>query len=308
MPKRLGMATTMLDRRLILALLVLASAESARGADPSVAAGRSGADPAAASPATDDGQKVGRMGEAPRLREPGKAPTVDELRNVLPSGFIVGAAAIHVPDRFSENERNFYAFPGFVYLGDRFMFLGDRMLYTVARGRQVTLNVNARYRFARLDPEGLPEFGTLGRRSDQLELGLGLTALTRIGFFTASTSVDASGRGNGQAAQAMWYLPFFRDEFLVMPSLGIAWVDRKFSNYDHGGVFPDEASPLLPSFDTGSTTAAIGNLVLGHQITPKWFVSAGAIHFRYSDNLEDSPILLDRGQTNWFTAVGYIWD
>lgn len=302
------MATTMFDRRLILALLVLASAASARGADTPIAAGRSVAESSATTPAEDDGHEVARAGEDPRLREPGKAPTVDELRDVLPSGFIVGAAAIHVPDRFSENERNVYAFPGFVYLGDRFMFLGDRMLYTVARGRQVTLNVNARYRFARLDPEGVPEFGTLGRRSDQLELGLGLTALTRIGFFTASTSVDASGRSNGHAAQAMWYLPFFRDGFLVMPSLGVAWFDSRFSNYFLGGVRPGEAGPDLPSFDTGSTTATIGNLVLGYQITPKWFVSAGAVHFRYSDNLDDSPILLDRSQTNWFTAVGYIWD
>lgn len=227
---------------------------------------------------------------------------------VLPSGFVVGAAALHVPDRFSDNERNVYAFPGFVYLGDRFMFLGDRMLCTVARGRQVGFNVNARYRFARLDPEGVPEFATIGARKDQVELGLGLSALTRVGFFTASVAADATGRSKGRRAGATWFLPYYRNEFLVMPSLGIAWFDRKFSNYDHGGVFPDEASPLLPAFDTGSTTAAIGNLVLGYQITPKWFVSAGAVHFRYSDNLEDSPILLDRFQTNWFTAVGHIWD
>lgn len=288
-------------RRLFLAMLIAASAPAA--AAPPGNEPRSQDAPADAT-TEDGGREASATGGTPRLRESHKVPTVDELRDVLPSGFIVGGAAIHVPDRFSDNERNVYAFPGFVYLGDRFMFLGDRMLYTVARGRQVTLNVNARYRFARLDPEGVPEFGTLGRRSDQLELGLGLTALTRIGFFTASTSVDASGRSNGQAAQAMWYLPFFRNEFLVMPSLGIAWFDRKFSNYDHGGVFPDEASPLLPAFDTGSTTALNGNLVLAYRITPQWFVSAGAVQFRYSDNLEDSPILLDRFQTNWFTAVG----
>jgi len=74
-----------------------------------------------------------------------------------------------------------------------------------------------------------------------------------------------------------------------------------------GVVFPDEASPLLPAFDTGSTTAAIGNRVLAHRITPQWFVSAGAVHFRCRGDLKDSPILLDRSQTGGFTAVGCIW-
>lgn len=297
-----------LDRLLLLALLMPVAASFAQGADPPVP------EPAAVAddpepPRAEAGKREVPTSLADLRSKDGQAvPTIDDLRGALPQGFIVGAAAVHIPDRFADNERNFYAFPGFVYLGDRFTYLGDRALYTLLRGRQVSLNATARYRFARLDRDGVPEFGTLGRRSDQLELGLGVTALTRVGFFAASVAADASGRSNGQTAQASWFLPILRGRLLVMPSIGVAWYDDSFSNYYHGGVFPDEASPVLPAFDTGSTTALTSNLVLGWRITPKWFVSVGAVHFRFSDNLEDSPILLDRSQTSLFTAVGYIWD
>jgi MipA family protein len=228
--------------------------------------------------------------------------------DALPKGFILGAAAINVPNRYSESDQNFYAVPGFVYLGDRFFYLGDRASYNLVRGEHLSFNVNARYRFTSLDPEEVPEFNTLNPRDGQLEAGFGLNALTPVGFFTTRINADVSGKSNGYLADATWFLPYYKKGLLIMPAIGFTWYDSNFSNYYYGGVSPEEANPLLPAFDTGSTTSLNGILVVGYRFNPHWFLTGGAIYSRLSSNVADSPVLLGRDTTILFSAFGYIWE
>jgi outer membrane protein len=233
--------------------------------------------------------------------------TRQNIRDALPKGFIVGAAAINVPDRYSESDQNFYAVPGLMYIGDRFLYLGDRASYALVRGDQLTFNVNARYRFTSLDPKETPEFYSLEKRNGQLEAGFGLSALTPVGFFTSQINADVSGQSDGYLAEATWFLPYYKKGLLIMPAIGFSWYDSNFSNYYYGGVSPKEANPLIPAFDTGSTTSLNGMLVLGYRFNPHWFVTGGAIYSRLSSNVADSPVLLGRDTTILFSALAYIW-
>jgi outer membrane protein len=234
--------------------------------------------------------------------------TRQDLRDALPKGFIIGAAAINIPDRYSESDQNFYAVPGLMYIGDRFLYLGDRASYALARGDHLTFNVNARYRFRSLDPDDVPEFNTLNPRDGQLEAGFGLSALTPVGFFTSRINADVSGKSNGYLAGATWFLPYYKKGLLIMPAIGFRWYDSNFSNYYFGGVSPEEANPLLPAFDTGSTTEWNGILTVGYRFNQHWFVTGGAVYSYLSSNVVDSPVLLSRDQTIVFGAVGYIWE
>jgi outer membrane protein len=234
--------------------------------------------------------------------------TRQNIVDALPKGFILGAAAINVPDRYSESDQNFYAMPGFIYLGERFFYLGDRASYNLVRGETFSFNVNARYRFTSLDPDDVPEFNTLNPRDGQLEAGFGLNALTRVGFFTTRINADVSGKSNGYLADATWFLPYYRKGLLIMPAIGYTWYDSKFSNYYYGGVSPEEANPLIPAFDTGSTTSLNGMLVVGYRVNPHWFLTGGAIYSKLGSNVEDSPVLLSRESTVLFGALAYIWE
>jgi outer membrane protein len=234
--------------------------------------------------------------------------TRQNLIDALPKGFVLGAAAINIPDRYSENDQNFYALPGFLYLGDRFFYLGDRASYNLVRGETFSFNVNARYRFAALEPEDAPEFSTLYPRNGELEAGFGLNALTKFGFFTTRINADVSGQSRGTLANFRWFLPYYRKGLLVMPVVGVSWYDSDFSNYYFGGVSPQESNPLLPAFDTGSTTALDAMFVVGYRFNPHWFVTGGAVYQRLGNNVEDSPVLLSRDETILFTALGYIWE
>lgn len=249
-----------------------------------------------------------RSDEQLRLLDQTGDVTRQNIVDALPKGFILGAAAINVPDRYSESDQNFYAMPGFVYLGDRFFYLGDRASYNLVRGEHLSFNVNARYRFTSLDPDDVPEFNTLNPRDGQLEAGFGLNALTPYGIIATRANADVSGKSNGYLADVSWFLPYYKKGLLIMPVIGFTWYDSNFSNYYYGGVSPEEANPLIPAFDTGSTTSLNAMLVLGYRFNPHWFLTGGAIYSKLGSNVEDSPVLLSRESTVLFSALGYIWD
>lgn len=305
----------------ILLALALPFPASADNGDAPEAAGKAAAESTEASddiaaeldatevaPDSDYAAENAKSYERLKLLDQSGTATMSSVVDALPKGFILGAGAVYVPDRFSDQETNFYAFPGFMYLGDRFFYLGDRASYALVRGKHLTFNVNARYRFGVLDPDDEPEFSTLESRDGQIEAGFGLNALTPIGFFTSRINADVSGKSEGYLANATWFLPYYKRNVLIMPAIGYTWFDSDFSNYYLGGVSAEEANPLVPAFDTGSSSSLNSMLVLGYRFNRHWFVTGGVVHFRFSDNLADSPLLLDRSRTNYFSAIGYIWD
>lgn len=292
----------------LLAMPVLLQAKEPETSDTESMAAELEADENEAEPGKAKAETEEKSDEQLQLLDRTGEITRQELIDALPKGFILGAAAINVPDRYSENDQNFYAVPGFVYLGDRFFYLGDRASYNLVRGETFSFNVNARYRFTSLDPDDAPEFYSLDARNGELEAGFGVNALTKFGFFTTRVNADVSGQSNGYLAAFRWFLPYYKKGLLIMPAVGVSWYDSSFSNYYFGGVKPAESNPLLPAFDTGSTTALDAMFVVGYRFNPHWFLTGGAVYQRLGSNVEDSPVLLGRNETILFTAVGYIWE
>jgi outer membrane protein len=289
----------------LFALPALLAAQETNVADPSSTA--VGVEAAAVDPAS-DGEAAKDPEEKLQKVDSKEGETMNSVVDILPKGFVLGAIGITSPDRFSHNEDNFFATPGFLYLGDRFFFLGNRASYALVRGKHLTLNVNARYQAGVLDNEDEPEFYSLNSRVGQLEAGFGLNALTPVGLFTTRINGDVSNKSNGYLADATWFLPYYRNGLLIMPSVGFTWYDSNYSNYYFGGVSAEESNPLIPAFDTGSTTSVNGSLILAYRFNTHWIASGGAIYSRLGSDVEDSPILLSRSETNLFLALAYIWD
>jgi outer membrane protein len=289
----------------LFALPALLAAQETSVAQPSSTA--DAVEEAATDPAS-NGEATKEPEEKLQKVDSKEGETMNSIVDIIPKGFVLGAIAITSPDRFSSNESNLTALPGFLYLGDRFFFLGNRASYALVRGKHLTLNVNARYQVAVLDPDDEPEFYSLNPRDGQFEAGFGVNALTPFGLFTSRINADVSGKSDGYLAAVNWFLPYYKNGLLIMPAIGFSWYDSNYSNYYYGGVSAEEANPLIPAFDTGSTTAFNGSLVIAYRFNAHWWASGGALYTRLSSNVADSPILLSRNETNVFLALAYVWD
>lgn len=236
-----------------------------------------------------------------------------ELQDVVdafPTGWLLGVGMVYSPTNFidQKDDSSLIPIPAVMYFGNRFFLLGTEATYTIARGKQFSFAVNAKYRFSALEPEADSILSTLDPRNGQLEVGVGVNALTKIGYINTKVSADVSGQSEGWLADLAWNFPYYKKGLLLIPSLGVTWYDSKMSNYYYGGVSLAESNIFIPAYDTGSVYSLNASLVAGYRLSPQWMVVGGFSYSLLSDGAADSPVLKNAYQANVFASLGYMWN
>jgi outer membrane protein len=236
--------------------------------------------------------------------------TLQNVVDAFPSGWLLGAGMVYSPTNYIDqnDDSSLIPIPAVMYFGDRFFLLGTEANYTIARGKRFSFVANAKYRFSALDPESDSILSTLDERNGEIELGVGVNALTKIGYINTKVSADVSGQSEGFLADIAWNLPYYKKGLLLIPSLGVTWYDSNMSNYYYGGVSQAEANIYVPAYDTGSVYSLNAGLIAGYRFSPQWMAIGGVSYSYFSDGMADSPVMKNDYQANVFATLGYFWD
>lgn len=237
--------------------------------------------------------------------------TLQDVVDKFPTGWLVGVGMVYSPTNYvDQNEdSSLIPIPAVMYFGDRFFLLGTEATYTIARGEHFSFVANAKYRFSALDPESDSILSTLDSRNGEIEAGIGVNALTKIGYFNTKVSADVSGQSGGYLADFAWTIPYYKKGLLLIPSLGVTWYDSKMSNYYYGGVSQAETNIYVPNaYDTGSVYSLNASLIAGYRLAPHWMLIGGFSYSLLSDGAADSPVLRNDYQANVFASLGYMWN
>ncbi|HSC81190.1 MAG TPA: MipA/OmpV family protein [Chitinolyticbacter sp.] len=225
----------------------------------------------------------------------------------VPSGLVVGAAAIGYTPRYKDEDRRAIAVPGFVYFGERTLYLGDRVRYYFYRGDGVGLFAYGRVRFGNLDPEDSEAWRGMDKREWQFEAGLGTSLVTDYALITARVSSDVTGTSNGQEGLLWADFPWVQGRLLLMPGFGVVWRSSNLANYYFGGVSQHEAAPGRPAHDTGSTISPMATLVTSYRINKEWLASGIVGIEHYASGTRDSPLIDRSNEITGILALGYVW-
>jgi outer membrane protein len=237
--------------------------------------------------------------------------TLQDVVDAFPSGWLLGVGMVYAPTNYvnQNEESSLIPIPAVMYFGDRFFLLGTEATYTIARGKQFSLVANAKYRFSALEPEADSILSTLNARNGEVEAGIGVNALTKIGYINTKVSADISGQSDGWLADIAWNFPYYKKGLLLIPSMGVTWYDSKMSNYYYGGVSQAETNIYVPTaYDTGSVYSLNASLVAGYRLAPHWMVVGGFSYSLLSDGAADSPVLRNNYQANVFASLAYMWN
>ena len=237
--------------------------------------------------------------------------TLQDVVDAFPTGWFLGAGMVYAPTNYIDqyDDASLIPIPAVAYFGDRFFLLGTEASYTIARGEHVSLVAVGKYRFSALEPEKDSILSTLESRNGEVEAGLGVNTLTKIGYFNTKVTADVSGQSGGYLADFNWTIPYYKKGLLLIPSIGMTWYDSKMSNYYFGGVSQAETNILIPTaYDTGSVYSFNASLVAGYRLAPHWMVIGGFTYSLYSDGESNSPVMRNDYQANVFASLGYMWD
>lgn len=243
------------------------------------------------------------------------ADPVDNIRHILadpqssplPLGWLVGGMGYTGDSTFAARPRTSLAIPGAVFIGRDFVYLGDRGFYTLGAAGPLSMFARARVRLGSLDPKDSPAFAGMARRKAQVEAGLGVSAVTGVGLWSARFSSDVSGRSHGHEVLLSWTAPLVHERWILAPGVGALWRSSRLADYYYGGVAASEAAPGRPAYAVGSSLSINPSLSATYRASPQWLV-AGVIGYEaFGPEIRNSPLVQKRGTTGVLVAVGYLW-
>lgn len=88
--------------------------------------------------------------------------------------------------------------------------------------------------------------------------------------------------------------------------VGHTWVSADVTNY-HIGVKPSELSPGLVTYSSGPSYMLNVEASAKTPVSESWIFEAGFSHSWLSDNISDSPLVIDDRVTEIFIGFGYVF-
>jgi outer membrane protein len=204
----------------------------------------------------------------------------------------------------NDDQRMLDLVPLYLYEGKYFFARGAAGGLHIVNKDTFELNVLARYRFLKLDPDRNEFYDGLDERKQTLEGGIQLRIEQAWGQLTAEYLTDTLGRHNGQQAQVAYRYIFEAGRWSFSPFISWTHQDKKLTDY-YFGVSEAEATAERPQFSAGSSQW------LGFGLNTSWHFSERIVLFANvgfggvdSDVLE-SPLVEEDGFSQFFLGGTY---
>jgi outer membrane scaffolding protein for murein synthesis (MipA/OmpV family) len=152
----------------------------------------------------------------------------------------------------SEDERNLDLVPLYLYNGKYVFARGTSGGIHLVRNDALELNLYARYRFQRLEPDSNEYYAGLEEREQSLDAGFELALRRRWGELSLDWVTDTLDRHGGSEARIAYRYRIDAGPFQVSPFINWTWQDADLTNY-YFGVSEAEATPDRPAYLPGES-------------------------------------------------------
>ena len=204
----------------------------------------------------------------------------------------------------NEDQRQFDLIPLYLYEGKYFFARGTAGGVHIVNNDDYELNVFARYRFQKLDPNSHEFYDGLEEREQTLDGGVQFALKKAWGQLTAEWLTDTLGRHHGQEASLSYRYRFDAGAWSISPYLKWSYQDKNLTDY-YFGVSEDEALPGRPEFSAGSSQWLSFGLNTAWHATERIVLFAN-VGFGGSDSdVMESPLVEESGISALFLGGTY---
>ena len=222
----------------------------------------------------------------------------------LGGGFRLGQSPYLASD--NEDERQLDLVPLYLYEGKYLFARGVSGGVHLFRNDAIELNLYARYRFQKLDPDSNEYFAGLEKREQTLDAGFEFSINKNWGKITLDWVTDTLDRHKGQEARFSYRYNIERGPWTFSPYIAWTWQDDNLTNY-YFGVSEAEANPERPVYLPGESQWVSFGLNSAWQVSDR-IVLFGNVGFGGVDTVVlDSPLVEEDGFSSAFVGGTYLF-
>lgn len=157
------------------------------------------------------------------------------------------------------------------------------------------------------DEEPIPELVNLENRKEDYDFGLRYIYTAENYFVSTEIVKDLF-----ELSHEGWVVDSYVGSFSSYANwdfsygFGHSWYSSKATNY-HFGVKPNEVAPGIQAYSTGPAYSFYLEASAKTPISEDWVFETGFSHSWISDNISQSPLVIDNRVTEFFMGFGYVF-
>ena len=206
----------------------------------------------------------------------------------------------------NEDQRQQDLIPLYLYQGKYVFFRGTAGGIHFMRNETYEINLYAKYRFQKLDPDSNIFYAGLEERKQTLDAGFQVRMKRKWGDLNLHWVTDTFNRHNGQEVQLAYRYHFEAGPWSISPFASITWQDDNLTNY-YFGVSEAEAVPGRPAYQPGESQWLAFGINTAWHATDR-IVLFGNVGFAGTEtDVINSPLVEEAGFSQLFIGGTYIF-
>jgi len=143
-------------------------------------------------------------------------------------------------------------------------------------------------------------------RDWSVDVGVGVSWLTKVGFFGLSGVTDVLGRHKGQELEFSYTILFEWAGFDFIPSTGVRYKTENLVDYYYG-VEAEEARAGRPAYEGENAVDPFVRLAVRRKLSERWSLLA-AVQYEWLDKeISESPIVDRDYEASFMVGMLYAW-
>lgn len=196
--------------------------------------------------------------------------------------------------------------PLYLYQGRYLFFRGAVGGVHFFRNDTYEVNLYAKYRFQKLDPDRNVFYEGLEERKQTLEAGLQVRMSKQWGDLNLHWVTDTLNRHGGQEVQLGYRYHFEAGPWSISPFAAVTWQDDNLTNY-YFGVSEEEAVPGRPAYLPGESQWFSFGLNTAWHATDRIMLFGNVGFGGTGSDVINSPLVEDAGFSTLFVGGTYVF-
>ena len=209
-------------------------------------------------------------------------------------------------DPYISDDTTLDVVPLVVYDGKHLFSRGTVVGVHTVNNDRFSLDLIARYRFTKLDPDDDAFLDGLDERKQTWEGGLSGTAKGKWGQLKLEWVTDLMDRHDGQEIDLTYRYRFDFGDWMISPFATFSWLDDDITGYYYG-VSPAEATPGRPAYAPDAAFNTEFGINTWYQWTYHVFMIANFGVKGLDNTIQDSPLVDKSMVASAFLGTGYLF-
>lgn len=206
----------------------------------------------------------------------------------------------------NDDQRDKDLIPLYLYEGKYLFFRGAVGGVHFVKNDTYEVNLYAKYRFQKLDPERNQFYAGIDERKQTLEAGFQVRMQQQWGDLNLHWVTDTLNRHGGQELQLGYRYHFDAGPWSISPFVSFSWQDDDLTNY-YFGVSEAEAVPGRPAYLPGESQWLSFGVNTSWRATDR-IMFFGNVGFAGTEtSVTDSPLVEEEGFSQLFIGGTYVF-